>query len=197
MKKEIIFILSVFCSTFCFSQNTDNKRKDFIDIVAGTYSSIRRDCFDCCDYYIVFRCEYNGIVSDYITMDDDLKVFLVKEYKISFDSATLMEKEKLLSNDIFKITKNFHINLLFDIWEGDSIFNSLKNDKDKFLNYYFNTDSTYKYGLDDYVESNNNLSVHNKIFKATAITKQLYIWNIPVYGCNNSSTMKYGRRNEE
>lgn len=75
--------------------------------------------------------------------------------------------------------------------------NSLKNDKDKFLNHYFNTDSTYKYDLDDYVESNNNLSVHNKIFKATAITKQLYIWNIPVYGCNNSSTMKYGRRNEE
>ena len=54
-----------------------------------------------------------------------------------------------------------------------------------------------KYGLDDYVESNDAFSLHNKIFKATAITKQLYIWNIPVYGCNNSSTMKYGRRNEE
>ncbi|MFA7081323.1 MAG: hypothetical protein WC135_01810 [Bacteroidales bacterium] len=150
------------------------------------------------DYYLLLHIKYGEIEKDVIVMDDYLKFYFIKYLKYKEDTKDSIRdilvnqrrisiparESKELNSDVY--------NSFLDTDYSDSIFSSLLENKEAFLNYYFDDNKEYKFG-ERYKEVNDEKRyIHNKLYEEAAVIYQLLKWGIPVYFCSEFKNGRYG-----
>lgn len=162
------------------------------------------------DYFYVINIRYGELKKDVVVQDNCFKYYLLRDkYRKCFafteeNYPKIQQKIRrlLLSDDTLYISKMkykaFELPEFVDIWEGDSLFHALKDNKEEFIKYYFNDDSTYRFPT-EVIYRNEDVKagkvLHYKTSKITAIIKQMNQWGIPVYG--DRCKYKYGYYEKE
>lgn len=193
--KGVVFIKIVTINLLAFSQIIDS---NFVYKLTEK-NVICRDChID--DYYVPIILKYDNYIYKTITTNTELKIFLTTLNKdLNFDNVTTYIRNILINKDTLFISKkelNQRMNKsklleFLDIWEGDTIFNRLKKNKEEFLNYYFDINGIYKFSNEYILKKTTDKYLHDKIFKFTAIISQLYEWNIPVHFIKEGMKLGY------
>lgn len=194
---NILFLLLV--STNCYSQfdhNISKKDTMFINEITENENSCRGCPFY--DYYLLIHIRYGDIVKDVIVRDDYLKYYCTRYLKIPYGTKYYI-RDVLINDKEIPLPKRKTKGFDSDLYNGfsdtdysDSTFSELINNKDAFLNYYFDENKEYKFYEQYKKVSDTNLYIHDKLFEAAAVIYQLLKWGIPVYYNSEYRNFRYG-----
>lgn len=197
--KFVTILYLLFISLDSYSQSNNNisilDTAFVYEITENTTS-----CRDCSyyDYYLLLHIKYGEIEKDIIVADDYLKFYFVKYLKVKEDPTNNI-RDILLNNTIVSIpikkSKQIDSDVYNDFLDtdySDSVFSSLLQDKDAFLNYYFDENKEYKLGERYKEVYDEEKYIHNKLFEEATVISQLLKWGIPVYYCSECKNVRYG-----
>lgn len=197
-KKLKILSLTLFLLLLSFTLQSQTKDTNFIHKLTEPLNFCRDCSID--DYYLPIVLKLEDSTYKTVVLNNELKQFLVGRIKgVTYCNVTDYVRNILINEDTLFISKkelNQRMNKsklleFLDIWEGDTIFNRLKKNKEEFLNYYFDINGIYKFSNEYILKKTTDKYLHDKIFKFTAIISQLYEWNIPVHFIKEGMKLGY------
>ncbi len=199
-KKLKILSLTLFLLLLSFTLQSQTKDTNFIHKLTEPLNFCRDCSID--DYYLPIVLKLEDSTYKTVVLNNELKRFLVGRIKgVTYCNVTdyvrnilINEDTIILSREILKKSGQSQLFAFLDIWKGDTIFNKLKYNKKEFINYYFDTNGVYKFSNEFILKDKNDMYLHDKVYKFTAVISQLYEWEIPVHFGENSMELGYYKK---
>ncbi|MDR1006107.1 MAG: hypothetical protein LBL74_04510 [Bacteroidales bacterium] len=153
------------------------------------------------DYFLVLRVKYGEVEKYIIATNQNFVSFCQRYFHISNLTAKEFIKDALLNNksivipnrkskSIKKKDRDIY-NYLSDVPQPDSTMLSLSNDKEAFLNYYFDENHIYKRKFSFQTNDDDINYIHKIVVNDNAVIAQLFRWGIPVYWSDEDNNWKY------
>lgn len=189
MKKIILILLMMFFGEICVSQSFHGySDTNFVyKITSDIYAC--RDC-DYNDYMLVVKIRYKDTIHVVVVSYKYLRFYCCKYLKICNNTQQYI-RNILLNDKIIEIETN-NIDVLNGFLDTNYECNviDIQNNKELFLNYYFNKNKQMKIKIKSQLNINKN-TLHSISYESAYVIKKLAEWGIPTYCSVKSSSNVY------